>query len=90
MCSRNLNDPKTYTIKLTKQATKDIQKLTLNWKPFKDILRNVIAVAPETFPHRAVVRLLPVRLTIRDRIVYRIENMESAVTIVRAKTHYGD
>lgn len=85
--------PKTYTIKLTKQATKDIQKLTPKLQAkLKDILRNVIAVAPETGKPLTgqLSGYYSVRLTIRDRIVYRIENMECVVIIVRAKTHYGD
>ena len=85
--------PKTYTIKLTKQATKDIQKLTPKLQAkLKDILRNKIAVAPETGKPLTgqLSGYYSVQLTIRDRIVYRIENMECVVIIVRAKTHYGD
>jgi addiction module RelE/StbE family toxin len=85
--------PKPYTIKLTKQATKDIQKLTPKLQTkLKDILRNKIAVAPKTGKPLTgqMSGYYSVRLTVRDRIVYRIEHMECVVIIVRAKTHYGD
>lgn len=85
--------PKTYTIKLTKQASKDIKKLTPKLQnKLKDILRNKIAVAPETGnPLSGQLRgYYSVRLTIQDRIVYRIERAECIVIIVRAKTHYSD
>ena len=82
-----------YDIELTKQAQKDIKKLSPKLKEkLKEILRNKIAVDP--LSGKALLGDLAgyysVRLTFQDRIVYRIENDRCVVIIIRAKTHYGD
>jgi len=82
-----------YRIEFTKQAQKDIAKLTPKLKgKLKDILRNKISISPET--GKPLVGDLKgyysVRLSFQDRIVYRIENNRCVVLIVRAKTHYGE
>jgi Txe/YoeB family toxin of toxin-antitoxin system len=82
-----------YDIELTKQAQKDIKKLSPKLKEkLKEILRNKIAVDP--LSGKALLGDLAgyysVRLTFQDRIVYRIEEDRCVVIIVRAKTHYGD
>jgi Txe/YoeB family toxin of Txe-Axe toxin-antitoxin module len=82
-----------YDIELTKQAQKDIKKLSPKLKEkLKDILRNKIAVDP--LSGKALLGDLAgyysVRLTFQDRIVYRIEDGRCVVIIIRAKTHYGD
>lgn len=82
-----------YQIEFTKQAQKDVARLTPRLKQkLKDILRYKIAVEPET--GKPLVGDLKgyysVRLTFQDRIVYRIENDRCVVVIIRAKTHYGD
>ena len=84
---------RTYTIKLTKQASKDIQKLTPKLQSkLKDILRNKIAVTPEAGkPLTGQLKgYYSVRLNIQDRIVYRVENEGGVVIVVRAKTHHGE
>jgi len=82
-----------YQVLFTKQAQKDIQKLTPKLqKKLKEIIRNKIAIAPET--GKALTGNLKgfysVRLSFQDRIVYRIENERLIVLIIRAKTHYGE
>ena len=82
-----------YQIEFTKQAQKDITKLSPKLKnKLKDILRNKISIMPET--GKPLVGDLKgyysVRLSFQDRIVYRIENNRCVVLIVRAKTHYGE
>lgn len=82
-----------YQIEFTKQAQKDVAKLTPKLKnKLKDILRNKISVSPET--GKPLIGDLKgyysVRLSFQDRIVYRIENDRCVVLIVRAKTHYGE
>ena len=82
-----------YDIELTKQAQKDIKKLSPKLKEkLKDILRNKIAVDP--LSGKALLGDLAgyysARLTFQDRIVYRIEDGRCVVIIIRAKTHYGD
>jgi len=82
-----------YQIEFTKQAQKDIAKLTPKLKnKLKDILRSKIAVSPETGnPLIGDLKgYYSVRLSFQDRIVYRIENDRCAVLIVRAKTHYSE
>lgn len=82
-----------YQIRFSKQAEKDIRKLTPKLKiKLKDILRNRIAVDPTS--GKALVGDLKgyysVRLSYQDRIVYSIENEQLIVYVIRAKTHYGD
>ncbi|WP_425642259.1 type II toxin-antitoxin system mRNA interferase toxin, RelE/StbE family [Marinomonas gallaica] len=84
---------KPYHIEFTKQAQKDIAKLTPKLKDkLKDILRHKISVAPET--GKPLVGDLKgyysVRLSFQDRIVYRIENGRCVVVIIRARSHYGE
>lgn len=82
-----------YKLEFTKQAQKDISKLSPKLKSkLKSILRNKISVAPES--GKALVGDLKgyfsVRLSFQDRIVYRIENDRCVVVVIRARTHYGD
>lgn len=82
-----------YQIEFTKQAQKDIAKLTPKLtSKLKDILRNKISMIPEA--GKPLVGDLngyySVRLSFQDRIVYRIENNRCVVLVVRAKTHYGE
>ena len=78
-------------IEFTKQAQKDVTKLTPKLKSkLKEILRHKISISSET--GKALVGDLKgyyfVQLSFQDRIVYRIENGRCIVLIVRAKTHY--
>lgn len=82
-----------YEIRFSRQAEKDIRKLTPKLKKkLMDVLRNQIAVDP--YSGKALVGELKgyysVRLSYQDRIVYSIEDDRLIVYVVRAKTHYGD
>ena len=82
-----------YEIRFSRQAEKDIRKLTPKLKnKLMDILRERIAVDPHS--GKALVGDLKgyysVRLSYQDRIVYSIKNDQLIVYVVRAKTHYGD
>ncbi|NCD33274.1 MAG: type II toxin-antitoxin system mRNA interferase toxin, RelE/StbE family [Spartobacteria bacterium] len=82
-----------YTIRITRQAAKDIDRLTPKLrKKLKDILRNAIAVDP--YSGKALTGdlkgLYSRRLDYKTRIVYRIDDKELVVVVIRAKTHYGD
>lgn len=82
-----------YQITFTRQAQKDIAKLTPKLKTkLKDILRNKIAIAPQTGKPLLgdLTGYYSVRLSFQDRIVYRIEQERCVVLIVRAKSHYGE
>ena len=80
-----------YQVIFTKQASKDVVKLAPKLREkLKEILRNKIAVAPES-GKRLIGGLqgyYSVRLSFQDRIVYRIENDQCLVLVVRAKGHY--
>jgi Txe/YoeB family toxin of toxin-antitoxin system len=82
-----------YKVLFSKQAQKDIRKLTpkLQQKA-KDIIRNQISVNP--YSGKALVGSMKgyysKRLTYRDRIIYSIDENQVIVFILRAKTHYGD
>jgi Txe/YoeB family toxin of Txe-Axe toxin-antitoxin module len=81
----------TYRIEITRRAMTDITTLTPKLKrKLKEILLNRIAVAP----HRGkklvgeLAGLWSVRLTRRDRVVYRIDEVAKVVFVLRARTHY--
>ena len=80
-----------YRIVITRKALKDIEKLSPKLKKkLQDILENRIAVDP--FAGKKLVGDLEgyrsVRLTLHDRIVYRVDESERVVFILRARTHY--
>ncbi len=82
-----------YRIRLTRQATKDIKKLTPELQTkLKDILRNKIAADP--FSGKALTGNLKgyysIRLSYKGRIVYSIHDDELVILVSRAKTHYGE
>ena len=82
-----------YEIRFTKEAMKDVQKLSpqLTVK-LKDILRNKIYVEPYT-GKKLVGQLkgfYSIRLNYQDRIVYSVDEENLTIYIHRAKTHYGE
>lgn len=82
-----------YKIKFTKQAQKDIAKLSPKLKKkLKDILLNKIALQPESGkPLLGQLKgYYSVRLSFHDRVVYRIEDDRCIVIVIRARTHYGE
>ncbi|MCF6254068.1 MAG: type II toxin-antitoxin system mRNA interferase toxin, RelE/StbE family [Thiomicrorhabdus sp.] len=84
---------KCHQIEFTKQAKKDIVKLSPKLKSkLKDIIRHKIAPHPESGKPLTgqLTGYYSVRLSFQDRIVYRIENDFCIVVIIRAKTHYGE
>ena len=88
-----MNGRQGYRVRFTRQAEKDIARLTPKLvEKLKDIVRNRLAVAPNS--GKSLVGPLEgcwsMRLTDKDRIVYRIEDEELIVLVLRARTHYGD
>jgi len=82
-----------YMLRFTKQAEKDIRQLTPKLQEkLKKILREQIALDP--YQGKPLVGDLKgcysVRLTLKDRIVYQIDDETITVIILRTKTHYGD
>ncbi|PIQ85948.1 MAG: type II toxin-antitoxin system mRNA interferase toxin, RelE/StbE family [Candidatus Omnitrophica bacterium CG11_big_fil_rev_8_21_14_0_20_45_26] len=84
---------RTFEIRITRRAEKDIHKLTpkLKQKLF-DILTEVIAIDP--YQGKRLLGDLEgsyaYRLTFQDRIVYSIDEEKKIVYIERARTHYGE
>ena len=83
----------TYRVRFTRQAQKDIAKLTSRLRDkLKDIVRNRLATDP--YSGKPLVGPLKgyysVRLSYQDRILYSIHDDELVVLVVRARTHYGD
>ncbi len=82
-----------YEIKITKQALKDIKRLTPKLKnKLKDILTEIISTNP--YIGKALIGELKgnysYRLTLKDRIIYSIDESKKIVYIKRARTHYGE
>lgn len=83
----------TYTIRFTRQAARDIKKLTPKLQSkLKDILRRRLAIDP--YCGKPLVGDLKgywsLRLSYKDRIIYSINDEELIVLLIRARTHYGD
>ena len=81
-----------YEIRITKQALKDIRKLSLK---MKSKLRIIITEVLLKTPHEGKLLVgelkgnFSLRLNVYDRIVYSIDEDNKIVYIKRAKTHYG-
>lgn len=82
-----------YEIRVTRQAAKDIETLSPKLKAkLRDILINLIAENP--YQGKKLLGDLAgsysLRLNLKDRILYSIDDEAKVVYIERARTHYGD
>ncbi|WP_420628115.1 type II toxin-antitoxin system mRNA interferase toxin, RelE/StbE family [Candidatus Leptofilum sp.] len=82
-----------YQIRITKQAQKDIGKLTPKLrKKLKTILIEVIAQRP--YEGKKLLGDLAgnysYRLSYQDRIVYSVDEENRIIYIKRARSHYGE
>ena len=82
----------TYRVEIARRAEKDIATLSTKLRrKLRDILLNRLAVSP----HRGkklvgeLVGYWSVRLTYKDRIVYRVDDANKVVYVLRARTHYN-
>ena len=80
----------TYRVRFTRQAEKDIAKLSPKLRTkLKDIVRNRLALEP--YSGKPLVGPLKgyysVRLSYQDRVVYSIHDDELTVIVIRARTH---
>ena len=80
-----------FRVQVTRRAQKDIETLTSKLKKkLRDVLINRVAVNP--FDGKKLVGDLKgcwsVRLTLKDRVVYSIDEENRIVNILRARTHY--
>jgi mRNA-degrading endonuclease RelE of RelBE toxin-antitoxin system len=84
---------KPYEIRITKQARKDIDKLTSKLKlKLRDVLTEIIAENP--YEGKKLLGDLEgsysYRLSYKDRVVYSIDEKRRIVYLERARTHYGE
>jgi mRNA interferase RelE/StbE len=82
-----------YEVRFTKEAKKDIGKLTPKLKQkLKTLIQETISINP--YAGKKLVGDLAgfysVRLSHQDRIVYTIDDKQNLIYIHRAKTHYGE
>jgi mRNA interferase RelE/StbE len=84
---------KHYEIRLTKEAVKDIKKLTPRLRDkLQKILKNVVMQNPHS-GKKLVAELkgcYSLRLSYQDRIVYTIDEANKIVYVHKAKRHYSD
>jgi toxin YoeB len=82
-----------FTILFSKQARRDIEKLTPKQKAkLQQVLQQIITVNP--YVGKALKGdlkdLYSYRLNRTDRIVYEILSDDKVIFIIRARTHYGE
>jgi len=82
-----------YEIKITRQAFKDIQKLDSKLKnKLKNILTELISEDP--YSGKKLIGKLKdnysYRLSIKDRIIYSVDEENKIIYLKRARTHYGE
>ena len=82
-----------YEVLFTKEALKDVQKLPPKLKEkLKTIIRTQISLEP--FSGKKLIGdlkgLYSKRLSYKDRILYKIDEKNQSVIILKAKTHYKD
>ena len=82
-----------YEIRFTKEALKDVNKLSPRLKSkLKDILERQVSHEPHS-GKKLIGQLkdfYSMRLSFQDRIVYSIDDENRKVYVHRAKTHYGE
>jgi len=82
-----------YAIRFTKEAAKDVAKLSPRLKnKLKIILRQQVAPNPRCGKRLVgdLAGFYSLRLTYKDRLVYSVDEVSRTVFIHRARTHYGD
>ena len=87
-----MSDPKYFTIRVTRQAKKDIETLSPKLK------KKLYAILTETIaqdPYQGkklmgdLLGSYSYRLSFQDRLVYSIDEKTKTVYLERARTHYG-
>jgi len=82
-----------YEVFFTKQAAKDVSSLSLKLKDkLERILKQVIMINP--FSGKKLLGPLKgnysYRLSLKDRIIYSVDQKSRIIYIKRARTHYGE
>jgi mRNA interferase RelE/StbE len=82
-----------YDVRFTKEAKKDISKLTPKLKQkLKKIIQDTLIINPYIGKKLTgdFVGFFSIRLSYKDRIVYTVDDEQKLIYIHRAKTHYGE
>ena len=82
-----------YEVRFLREAEKDFDKLSPKLKlKLRQILEEAVAKSPYSGKHLVgdLKGLYSIRLTLKDRIVYTVDEMTRTVFVHRARTHYGE
>lgn len=82
-----------YEVRFTKEAKKDIAKLTPKLKQkLKTIIQDTVSINPYAGKKLVgdLANFYSVRLSYQNRIVYTIDDEQNLIYVHRAKTHYGE
>jgi Txe/YoeB family toxin of toxin-antitoxin system len=82
-----------YEVRFTKEAKKDVDKLTPKLKKkLKSIIQDILSISPYSGKKLVgdLTGFYSIRLSYQDRILYTINDEQKLIYIHRAKTHYGE
>ena len=82
-----------YEVRFTKEAKKDVDKLTLKLKKkLKSIIQDTLSISPYSGKKLVgdLTSFYSIRLSYQDRVLYTINDEQKLIYIHRAKTHYGE
>ncbi|MFM6062364.1 MAG: type II toxin-antitoxin system RelE family toxin [Microcystis panniformis] len=83
-----------YEVRFTKEAKKDVDKLTpkLKKKLKSIIIQDTLSISPYSGKKLVgdLTGFYSIRLSYQDRILYTINDEQKLIYIHRAKTHYGE
>ena len=82
-----------YEVRFTKEAKKDVDKLTPKLKKkLKSIIQDTLSISPYSGKKLVgdLTGVYSIRLSYQDRILYTINDEQKLIYIHRAKTHYGE
>jgi addiction module RelE/StbE family toxin len=82
-----------YEVRFTKEAKKDVDKLTPKpKKKLKSIIQDTLSISPYSGKKLVgdLTGFYSIRLSYQDRILYTINDEQKLIYIHRTKTHYGE
>jgi mRNA interferase RelE/StbE len=82
-----------YAIRFTKEAAKDIEKLSPRLKEkLRVVLQEQVAPNPRCGKRLVgdLAAFFSLRLSFKDRLVYSVDDDSRTIFVLRARTHYGD
>ena len=82
-----------YEVRFTKEAKKDVDKLTPKLKKkLKSIIQDTLSISPYSGKKLVgdLTSFYSIRLSYQDRVLYTINDEQKLIYIHRTKTHYGE